>query len=209
MKKKTDFSDAILYGSDQAAELKTVQCWVTRDGFLTLDEHHARLIGSTHNTCKCGQIVCKPFKVCPKCEEKEYFAKFSTFKEKDYSGEPVAVYSYIENGKQVKPGWENILWNEGQIFHFAESMEMQFEDLKLVYVTPMGIPHLEADEIYADYAWEDWKPDCLPAAVHAAIEHLNLVMEEAGCQGYELTETAVSYPQEMIDRFYGKHKDSN
>ena len=208
MKKKTDFSDAILYDSDQAAEFKTVQCWVARNGFLTTDEHHARFVGSTHNKCKCGQIVCKPFKLCPKCEEKEYFAKFATFKEKDYNGEPVAVYSYIKNGKQIKPGWENILWNEDQIFHFAEFYVTQFEDLKLVYATPMDIPHLEADEIYEGYTWEDWKPNCLPEAVHAAIEHLNLVMEESGVQGYELTETAVSYPQEMIDRFYGKHKDS-
>ena len=209
MKKKTDFSDVVLYDSDQAAELKTIQCWVTRNGFLTLDEHHARVLGSTHNKCKCGQIISKPFISCSKCEEQEYFTKFKAFNKVDYDGEPVAVYSYTLEGKQLHSEWTEMLWNEDQVFNFAKSHNIPLEDLNLVLTRPLGIPHLDAEEIYEDYVWEGWTPACLPEAIHDAIMYLNLAMEGAGTQGYELTETAVSYPQEMIDRFYGKHKDSN
>lgn len=151
----------IMFASDEAAQLKTITGWVSRDGrYFGNDERLARFAGSTHDVCSCGGIREKSWLFCPKCLHKKRREEYLSIPFKDYDGSP--VYSHTHD----------------KYFFDEDDLEMYLEDIEadsidLVFCIPVNFCHLSYDY------WENFLSDDqeLPNELAKKVEELNAFID--------------------------------
>ena len=128
----------ILLESDEAAKYVTnISGWVSSRGqFYGINEHLARLDGSTHKKCEsCGNVFEK-MSYCKPCHIKKEIARYNAMPQKDWEGE----FLYSE---YLDEFFETLA--EAQ--EFALDNYMITSDLRLVLCDPQYPDELMPDEI--------------------------------------------------------------
>jgi len=150
----------VMFDSPEAAELKTVTGWVSRDGrFYGDDERIARYAGCTHRKCEqCEAVVDKSRIICGACHNKAMNAKYAALEAKEWDGDtPLALFdddTYFFD-------WESVE-------DYCDTHDCKIEDLQLVICTPVKPALLSADEMFCDFLPEDGEsPDEVKDAVEA------------------------------------------
>ncbi len=159
----------IPYDSPEAAQIKTVTGWVSRDGrFLGNDEHTARYFGCTHRPCEdCGALTpVHGFTVCDNgCHQKRMIARYEAMPRAAWDGKAM-LYSdardeYFNDLERALDGLE-----EGETL----------ADLRLIICKP-NYPR-RVDEDY----WSDDLPTeedgALPGELLEAVCALNAVIDK-------------------------------
>lgn len=166
----------IMYESDEAASIKTVTGWVSREGIFWGDnERQARWGGCTHKLCDCGNITPKNHIRCGECSDKLQREKYLNLPFREYDGEPVVIW----NG-------EDYFFSEGEIIDFLEEHEL--EEIELLFCRSQNWTTIDTD------VWQDIMPEDeyeLPPALKTALGSLNEVISKLPpCSyfpGYERT----------------------
>jgi hypothetical protein len=149
--------DVIMFDSDEAAQPVTVQAWKASTGQICLDEHTARVVGSTHVACsQCGEPT-RYATLCGSCSEKRALARYEAMPSAPWDGKQM-VYSetrdeYYENPDDA----EECLEYEGQ----------NLASLRLVLCEPQHTPELTTDYFCDELPEDGEAPDEVLAAMDA------------------------------------------
>lgn len=156
----------VMRDSDEAAQLKTVTGWVSRDGlFFGEDERTARWSGCTHETCEsCGEVI--PRGWCKSCREKKDAAAWAVAERMPYDGVAM-LYS---------DSYDRYFQNEEEALELAEDENCEIDDLRLFICEPVyGRP------IDSDYFCDELPGDGeLPDSIISAMDALNQTIKDAG-----------------------------
>jgi len=155
----------VMMDSDEAASIKTVTGWVSRDGFFFGDnEHAARYAGATHRWCSggCGSAVPKnALTICNACHRLKRTERFMALPIEPWNGEPLCVFdddTYFFDG------------DVDAIAEWAEEHEIQPDAMQLVKCAAVYAEEVDPGDIYADEIPEDGE---VPAYVGDAFAALN------------------------------------
>lgn len=151
-----------MFDSSEAATLKTVTGWVSRDGrFYGDDERIARYAGCTHQACdQCEAIVPRGRLICDACRNKATAAKYSALEAKEWDGEtPLALFDC-----------DTYFFDFESVEDYCDQNDCKVEDLQLVICTPIKPALLSADDLFCDSLPEDGET---PDAVKDAVEAVN------------------------------------
>jgi hypothetical protein len=164
MEKKEEI--IVLDTSDEAAQLKTITGWVSRDGrFYGNDERTARYAGSTHSTCSCGKLMTRMYTKCESCIRKQVVNTYDNLPFKEWDGvEPVCLY-----------GGDEYFFSPDDVEWYLEDNELKPEDIMLVICEPN---YLQA--ISSDY-WEDvlHEDQDIPDELKKLVEEVNKYIESS------------------------------
>lgn len=152
----------VMFDSSEAATLKTVTGWVSRDGrFYGDDERIARYAGCTHQACdQCEAIVPRGRLICDACRNKATAAKYSALEAKEWDGEtPLALFDC-----------DTYFFDFESVEDYCDQNDCKVEDLQLVICTPIKPALLSADDLFCDSLPEDGET---PDAVKDAVEAVN------------------------------------
>jgi hypothetical protein len=188
--------DIVMYDSPEAAQVKTVTGWVSREGHFWGDnEHMARYDGSTHKKCEtCGAVVSQR-SFCTPCSTAREIEKFAAMERKPWDGDS-PIYSqlldrYFFNGEVFD------VFEEGDGFEDEEGNVVTpytEEDLRLIHCEPTYLHLLDADDWSDDLPSEDHGGDGLPDEVEVALEAFNAVLKKQGPVSWEPGKYAVQLP---------------
>lgn len=157
----------IMRESDEAARLVTITGWMSSGGqFFGNNESTARYAGSTHQLCECGAVVDKGRIRCDKCHDKARWEKYKTLESKAWDGEDFLVT------------WDDdkFFWNDSDLMDYCEEMQMQPQDMQLVFAEPVYGRYLDTD-YFCDELHEDGE---LPDSILEAMELFNKIVKDAG-----------------------------
>lgn len=166
--------EMILSTSDQAASIKTVTGWVSRDGHFFGNgpeaERMARYRGCTHTPCQdCGEPAHKSRTVCSECSSKRQRARYEALPAAEWDGEPICLYD--DN---------RFFFDIYDIILFCEDQELDPSQLMLTDTRAQGLSQVE-HEHWCDDLPEDGE---LPAAVEEALAALNKVIRDTPATVY-------------------------
>ena len=163
----TTKNEVILPESPQAASIQTVTGWVSRGGqFWGNDERTARVVGSTHRLCECGEII-EQRSYCRKCADKRRKEKFLAMKRVPWDG-------------------VSMLYSEANDKYYSDPEEAQedlddeetLDVLRLVICKP-NYASLDEDD-FSDLLPDDGYGDCDPPQhLLDAIEAFNADMKSS------------------------------
>lgn len=148
----------IFSDSPEAASLRTVTGWVSRNGiYYGNDEQMARYDGCTHRACNtCGAPTEKPWKECSECRHKMKVEAFKAMPRAPWDG-VCMVYSDARDEYYNSPADAAEDLEEGQAL----------EDLRLILCEPVRGRHIDEDH-FSDQLPEDSElPDELVRAIVA------------------------------------------
>jgi len=163
-----DTKEVVMFESEDAAQLKTVTGWVSRDGrFYGDDERIARYAGCTHRKCGSCESTVEKYRIyCDACTSKRTIEKYLTLESKPWDGEtPLCTY----DDDRYFFDWESVE-------EYCEDNEIKLEDLMLVICDPVKPSLLDANEMFCDELAEDG--EC-PEEVANAIEAVNEAIRKA------------------------------
>ena len=153
----------VLYDSPEAAEIKTVTGWVSREGvFWGKNEHQARYGGCTHIKCECGNVISKSRIKCDDCYSKISREKYLALPFREYDGSPV------------------VIWNDDKYFFSEDDIEEYLYENEMSEIELLFCREQKWTEVSSD-VWEDImveEQDFLPDALQAALDNLNKVIAE-------------------------------
>lgn len=176
----------IMYGSEEAAQLKTVTGWISSDGrFFGKDEHMARYAGSTHDMCVCGNEKELYYTICSTCRQKSARERFLALPYQEYNGEPVYSDHYDK--------WFFTV-DDIEIF-LDEEIEDEHErygPLDLLVGKPIAYRTLHYD-FFQEYLAEDQE---LPDDIVTKIDEFNKWMESQQTHTFKATKIRTSYQRE-------------
>lgn len=161
--------NVVLYDSDEAAQLKTVTGWVSRDGhYYGNEENIARYAGSTHKKCDCGSVVEKGSR-CRACESKRRTDAYYALPMETWDGtQPIALWDD-----------DRFFFDEDSFLDFLFDMKQgtpgDIPEVQAVLCTPHRLGLISIDN------WADDLPDDgeLPPAVAAKVDELNEAIKAA------------------------------
>lgn len=157
----------ILSTSDEAASIKTVTGWVSRDGhFYGENERVARYAGCTHRPCEdCGEPANKHFIVCSTCRAKRQRAKYDALPKEEWNGDPICLYD-----------GDKFFFDLDDIICYCEDHDVRPQDLMLTDTRPDGLRRVDDDY------WCDDLPEGVevPDTVYDALEVLNKAIVGVG-----------------------------
>lgn len=140
----------ILYDSPEAAQIKTVTGWVSRNGFFwgikEGAEDRARYEGCTHVKCKdCGNVINRNRTTCLDCLSKKDAEKYKAkiFQEWDRVT-PLCIY-----------GTDIYFFDADSIAEYAEEHEVLIETLELMICKPMYATPIDYNDHYNDILPQD------------------------------------------------------
>lgn len=166
---KAQNEEVVLYDSPEAAQFKTVEGWVGRDGsFWGKDEHMARYCGSTHKRCVCGEVHSKSYTMCDDCIEAVRVERYRARPTKDYEDGDV-LYSESH---------DEYFFDLGELFDYIDNADepVTIAGLDLLICEPNDFHPLEPRDHFSDILGEDGE---VPDEVEAAFDALNAVLEKA------------------------------
>lgn len=175
-------NEIILDTSDEAAQLKTITGWVSKDGrFYGSDESIARFAGCTHKTCECGKLMEKHWLRCEQCRNKSAFERYMKLPFREYAGEPVC------------------LWDDSTYFFSEDDLICYCEDNDIGELNLLFCKPNDWREVDADY-WSHNQPDEddseLPKELKTALDYLNTVLRTLPPQSYSPGEIRTTYKLE-------------
>jgi hypothetical protein len=171
----------IMRDSDEAAQLKTVTGWVSADGRWYGDnESTARWAGCTHEVCGCGAVIDKGRLKCDKCHDKDRWERYKKLETKPWNGEDFLVT------------WDDdkFFWTDSELMDYCEEMQVQPQDLQLVFANPVYGRYLDSD-YFQDELHEDGE---LPDSILEAMEKFNEVVKAAGPLSWQDSKIAAIIP---------------
>jgi hypothetical protein len=145
-----------MFDSDEAAQPVTINAWKARTGTICLDEHTARVIGSTHVACsQCGKPT-RYATLCGACSEQRSIARYDAMPAEAWDGKQM-VYSETLDEYYSSPE---------DAAEDADDRECS-EGLRLVLCTPQYARRLDNDDFADDLPEDGEVPDVLAAAIDA------------------------------------------
>lgn len=161
----------VMRDSDEAAQLKTVTGWVSRDGFFYgNDERIARYAGCTHDRCECGAVIPKSRIKCDDCRAKDVRARYENLERKEWDGvAPLALYDD-----------DTYFFSEGDLEDYCDEHDCKVEDLMLVFCDPQYGRKLDIADYLCDQLPEDATEYDIPAPIVEAAEAFNKAVRDAG-----------------------------
>lgn len=173
----------IMRESDEAASIQTVTGWVSSDGrWYGNDENLARYGGCTHQLCACGAVVDRGRIKCDKCHDKQRWEKYKSLQTKVWDGLEFLVM------------WDDdkFFFHDSDLMDYCEEMQMQPQDLQLVFAKPVYGRYLDTD-YFQDELYEDGD---LPNAITEAMDKFNEVVKAAGPLSWTSGNVAAIIPEE-------------
>lgn len=175
----------IAFDSDEAAQLKTVEGWVSSTGFFYgKNEYAARSAGCTHCPCRdCDTLVPKGDLVCDRCGEALVKKNYSKKVVEKWDGKsPVfsgACFTYA--------------YDLDDLLDLCEEHGLALEDLRLEKCEPVFLSQLDAEDLWLDLLGEDQEiADVVSSDVVSALDALNKAIGECGKIGWQTTNIALS-----------------
>lgn len=158
----------VSYDSDEAAEIKTVTGWFSRNGhFYGENEHLARWGGCTHKTCDCGNEMSRSWTKCDVCRKIISDAAFAAMPEVAYNDQPVVIY-----------GSDRYFFCIEDIEQFCEDEDLKIEDLQLVACVPNMACRVSIDDMWCDDLPEDtYAADVAPEIAELEAKMNTLIQE--------------------------------
>lgn len=155
----------VMRDSPEAAQLKTVTGWVSRQGqFFGDDERTARWAGCTHEICAgCGQVIERGW--CKSCREKSDLERWMAAERKEWDG-TTPLYS---------DAYDKYFFDDNPE-EFAEDKGVELDDLRLYICVPQYGRTIEPD-YFDDELPEDGE---LPDSILNAMATLNQAIHDAG-----------------------------
>lgn len=175
----------VMYDSAEAAEIKTLTGWVSRDGhFWGENEHMARYSGSTHRVCNYCANVISQRSYCRKCADKREQENFESMVRVPWDGES-PIYSHFLDK----------YFFHGEVFDYIEDSEDELanEDLMLVHCEPIYLHQLDTAIWEDELRTEDDSAE-VPDGVQKALDALNAVIKSSGPVSWQPGKTAVQLP---------------
>lgn len=163
----TNQNEIILDTDPRAAEFKTLQGWVSREGrFFGKNEDAARYDGCTHRKCRdCPNAAKKSWLICDDCRTKW--------------GKEKHAARNVEAWDGVTPLYSNAM---DEYFFCVDSLadelderEMRPEDALLVLCDPTYARQIEPNDYYSDDLPEDGD---VPEEIEKAFAALNATLEK-------------------------------
>jgi hypothetical protein len=156
----------VMRDSDEAAQLKTVTGWVSRDGmFFGNDERTARWSGCTHEVCEgCGNVIPRGF--CNSCRVKSDIERWKAAERAPYDGTAM-LYSDL---------CDQYFRDEDEAREYAENEGYSLDYLRL-YICEPQYGRLIEDDYFCDQFPENGE---VPESIREAMDVLNKAIREAG-----------------------------
>ncbi|QTL40560.1 hypothetical protein ACNFJN_04445 [Xenorhabdus budapestensis] len=159
----------VMYDSPEAAQIKTVTGWVSRDGkFWANDEHMARHSGSTHHKCKNNPEHPAVHKgdYCGLCREEDRKAKFTAMERKQWDWEtPLVIFDT-----------DQYFWHQDDLYEYCDELEITPLALQLVICEPNYPNEINGEDYFHDILPEDGE---LPHELQQAFDTLNAVIRNS------------------------------
>lgn len=143
--------------SDEAAQLRAVIGWVSRDGFFFgADERTARYSGCTHRPCEdCGVPTPKSRTRCSNCQSKRTLTRFEAMPRKAWDGK--AMLNLFDT---------DVFFSDlDEALDYASDNDIKREDLQLVICEPNRGRPLAEDYFVDELAEDGDVPDELVEAI--------------------------------------------
>jgi len=158
--------DKVILDTDpEAAQLKTLKLWVSRNGLAYSDERTARYDGCTHKKCECGELMEKRWLSCGKCRDKADRERYLKMPTKEYDGKtPLVLYNT-----------DTYFFDAGDLFFYCEEHNVKETDLPLVMCDPVYAHTIDPNEYYVDELPEDGE---VPHPIQAAFDEMNKKISE-------------------------------
>lgn len=178
----------ILPSDSEAAEFKTVQGWVGRDGrFYGKDERTARYAGSTHAVCEaCGAVAPKGRVKCDPCGAKSAHERYLKLPFKEWDGlTPLCLF-----------GDDQYFFDSYDIDEYCENNEVSAEELELVICEPNYYTQIDFD-YWTDILPEDREVD---EELVKKVDELNAFIEQLKPASWSEGRTRTEYRPAIVDR---------
>lgn len=154
----------VMYESDEAAQLKTVTGWVSRDGrFFGNDEHIARFAGATHKLCECGKVAKISYIRCRECQHKVDVDLYNAMPFKEWDQETF-VYS---------KACDKYFNDPSDIDEYCQENEIKPCDLMLVICEPNSFGYINP-EYWENELSEDGE---LPEELEVGVNKINELIQ--------------------------------
>lgn len=152
----------VMNSSPEAAELKTVTGWVSRNGhFFGKDERLARWDGCTHVSCNgCGAAVQKNRTLCEACRTAKEIERYAALPKVGWDGETPLYSEAADEYFFDRQELEDKLYDE----------DITAESLRLVICTPNYPSQIDYDHWCDDLPEDGELPDDIADAVTALNE---------------------------------------
>jgi hypothetical protein len=154
----------VMMDSDDAASVRSVTGWVSRDGFFFAgNERAARYAGATHRWCDggCGTPIPKNWLMtCHACSRKERRERFLALPVQAWNGEPLCVFdddTYFFDG------------DVGRIAEWAADHEIPLDAVQLVKCVAVYPNAVDPADVYADELPESGEVPVYVADAFAAL----------------------------------------
>lgn len=172
--------EIILPDDPRAAELKTINVWVSRRGnwYREESEEIARWDGSTHRKCECGDVTEKMWTICSACRRKKEDARHAQRQTAPWDGQSM-IYS---------DRLDEYFTDEDSLKDQLRENDMSPADAVLLHCIPVRAHALDPHDIYNDDLPEDGE---LPAGIAEAFAALNQALEKCGPLGWIAGKVAV------------------
>lgn len=182
----------IMYASDEAATLKTVEGWISSDGrFWGKDEHMARWSGSTHSLCDCGKIKKNSRTICDDCLREKQIANYNAMPFKEWDGKSW-VYSHA---------YDKYFNDSDEIEDFINDFdpeETPIGNLQLIICEPNHLHEIDFER-WDDVVPEDWDiEDCMSKELVEKIKEVNEMIRKEGAVSWTPGKTRTEYNTSTI-----------
>jgi hypothetical protein len=161
--------EVIPFDSDQAAQRKTVEGWVARDGyFYAEDERTARYAGCTHVECAdCKTLIPKSATVCDPCTVTRRNNAFAALDKKPWDNEtPLVIFDT-----------DIYFFDSHSIVRYCKQNTLSPNQLQLVFCVPVYGSELDIHDMLAAELPEDGE---VPDEIQEAANKLNQAIKAAG-----------------------------
>lgn len=153
--------DVIMAHSDEAAEFKSVEGWVSRDGyFYGENESAARYSGATHRKCECEKVIEISSLVCLECRKEKALKRYYELPEAPFEGVP--LYSNMNNEYY----WCEDAARDAAHFEKVSLDAMMFESCVPTYLEQFDFDDILVDDLPEDQSLSDVAPEILMEKIH-------------------------------------------
>jgi hypothetical protein len=163
----TNQDEIILDTDPRAAEFRTVQGWVSRDGrFFGDNEDAARYSGCTHRKCRdCDNPARKSWLICDACRARVDREKHAGRKVEPWDGTTMLFSNAMDE----------YFWDAESLADELHERGMRAEDAMIVLCDPIYPKQIDPDDYYSDELPEDGD---VPEEIAKAFDALNAILEK-------------------------------
>lgn len=160
-----------MYESNDAASIKTVTGWVSRDGhFWGNDEHMARWGGCTHRICENNPDhgVHEIRSYCEKCHDERRQQYFDSLEKKVFAGENLVIFDS-----------DFYFFDFDSLIDYCIENEVLPSELRLMICEPNHIPEFYIIDHCENELPEDGDESHIPRSVLETADALNKAIRES------------------------------